>query len=215
MNESLSFVALVLAAFAWIAPRETGPRYLTRALVTLGCVGLVLFHIRAGLTGSTELRNLIAFACLSLGTWSITETAAHRVRTTSLLVTSLISATTVSLVCLLSGSAVFAQLTGVLCGLLGAGFAVSIIWPKRVADDAFVPFASVFVTLVMTAAHFYLDVNPWRMIATAWPFAVLWLRPKLPISNRAVIETPALALLAGAPMAYFLYSLFRDAGPLY
>lgn len=216
VSESLIYAGLLLALFVVIAPKGVGPRYALRAVVVLAGMFILLHHIRESLmANAVNHRNLLAFFCLSLGIWSVAERSARHVATSTLSLLALVSAAGTSLILLFGASASFSQLVTILCGLLGATTAVSLLFPKRVSPGAILPFASVFVTFFMLAGHFYLDVNPWKMVALAWPYLILWIRPWIPGLKHPVAEGAVFGLMAALPVGYFVYTAFQAAGPLY
>ena len=215
VNESLSYAAAVLAIFTLVQPAAVGARYVARALFTAGALALVLYHIAPQLTAGVGLRNLAAFYCLSLGSWSITETSAARVGQPAVLASAFVTTLSLSAIAMISGSATLSQLAGVVAGLLGASFAVAAVMPKRVSIEAVTPFASVLIGTFATAMHFYLDVNPWHLIACFLPFAVLLIAKHLPIPKNPLIEAAFITALSAIPLGLFLNHLLDTAGPLY
>ncbi len=60
----------------------------------------------------------------------------------------------------------------------------------------------------MVAGHFYLDINPWHMIYLCFPYLILWIRNWLGfVPSKTFPEGIALGLLAGLPLAYFVYDV--------
>lgn len=215
VNESLSYVALALAAFVAVSPGDMGARYLVRAIFVAFTGGILLWHIRESLSSYVHLRNMAAFFFLGLGVWSIVERAARQVSRPAYVLLPLVAASGTSLLLLFSASAAFSQLVTVLCGIMGVTVVLSLWRPDRVSAFGLSPFLSVFVVSFMAAGHFYLDVNPWRMVYLCWPFLVLWVRPWLPVPRNAVAEAVALGVLAAGPVIYFLWNAYKAAGPLY
>ena len=216
VSESLSFGALLIALFVASAPKTVGSRYALRAVFVFAGMTLLLYHIRESLAANpVNHRNLFAFFCLALGVWSVVERSARFVATSTLSLLALISAAGTSLILLFGASASFSQLVTILCGLLGATTVVALLFPRRVSMAALMPFASVFVVFFMLAGHFYLDVNPWKMVALAWPFLILWVRPWIPGLKNPYAEGAVLGALAALPVGYFVYTAFQSAGPLY
>lgn len=215
VSESLSYAAIAIAVFVLIAPKDSSRRYGVRALFVLGFGALILWHIRASLSGQVQLRNLLAFFCLSLGLWSIVERGERFVTPFTLLLLPLISATGVSLILLFKGSASVSQLVSIICTILGTLMVLSILRPGRISGVAVVPFISVFVSLFMIVGHFYLDINPWHMVYLCLPYGVLWIRNWLPLPNKWWVEGAVLGGLSAAPLGYFLWNVFKASGPLY
>jgi hypothetical protein len=215
VSESFSYIALLMAIFVFVAPKEFSARYGLRALFVLLFGGLLLWHIRMSLGGVAHLRNMLAFYCLALGVWSITERGSSQAAPLTILTLALIAATATSLLLLFSASASFSQLVSILCAILGAMIVGTWVCPQRISMAAVLPFASVFVVLFMAFGHFYLDVNPWHMVYLCLPFAVLWARPWLPIPKKPLFEAALLGLVSGLPLAYFVWTAFKAAGPLY
>ncbi|MGZ3723135.1 MAG: hypothetical protein ACXVA9_09405, partial [Bdellovibrionales bacterium] len=208
--------ALALTAFVWISPRPIGSRYLIRAIFVVVLGWLALWPLRDSLHGHTQLRNLLAFFFLGLGTWSIIERASQKVQPLTLIALPLISATALSMLLLFKGSASMAQLVSVLCTLLGGVLALTLVYPKRVSAAAVLPFVSVFIVLFMASGHFYLDINPWHMIYLCAPFLLLWIRGWIPFIPRAPVpEALILSIICGAPLGYFIWNVYKTAGPLY
>ncbi|HMN69109.1 MAG TPA: hypothetical protein PKC28_11265 [Bdellovibrionales bacterium] len=216
VSETFSYSALVLAFFLLVSPKPLGPKYLVRGMFVLILGALLLWPIRASVVSPAHHRNLVAFFCLGLGLWSILERSSGRVRPSTLVLLPLIAATGVSLLLLFSASASFSQLVTVLCGMLGALFVLFFVTPKRVSVPAVLPFLSIFVVLFMAAGHFYLDRNPWHMIYLCFPYLILWIREWLSfIPSKPVVEELLLGGIAAAPVAYFVYTAYQSAGPLY
>lgn len=214
--ESIAYAALVAALFVVIFPFANQAPYLLRAAVVFLLGLLLLWHIRDQLGSDAAKRNMIAFFCLGLGTWSIYERQVQRVNLLSLIGMPLITATCLSFVLLFNASASFSQGVSILCALLGGVMAVSLVWPGRVAKGAVVPFLTVFPILIMAAGIFYLNVNPWTMITICLPYLLVWIRGWLKfLPNQPVLEFAILVIAGGAPLAYYMYNLFKAAGPLY
>ncbi|NJL24149.1 MAG: acyl-CoA synthetase [Calothrix sp. SM1_5_4] len=198
-----------------LAPHGHVSRYVVRALVVFALGALILWPIRQGLNNPVAYRNLIAFFCLGLGVWSILERSSQQeVRVPALIAVPLVAAAGLSLLFLFKGSASLSQLVTVLCALLGAMLLFSLIFPAKLSPAPIVPLVSVFIVLFMAVGHFYLDINPWHMIYLAFPFLVLWVRRSIPVPRQALIEAAGLALLAAAPLAYFLWTQYKISGPL-
>lgn len=215
-NESLSLAAVLLATFVWVAPLKMGSRYLVRALFVAIVGALLLWHLRESMGGMVQKRNALAFFFLGLGLWSIVEKAGSQVNRPALVALPLVSAVSLSLMLLFKGSASLSQQATTLCALLGGLGVVSLIWPKRISANALSPFLSVFVVAFMVGGHFYLDINPWHMVFLAFPYLVLWVRGALGFIPKAPLqEAIVLTVLGGAPMAYFLYDVYKSSGPLY
>ena len=216
VNEGFTWCALALALFVCISPRPVGSRYLVRALFVLALGYLTLWPIHDSLGSHVHLRNLLAFFFLALGTWSILECSADRVKPPALIALPMISATALSMLLLFKGSASFAQLVSVMCALLGAVLAVALIAPQKVSSTGILPFVSVLIVAFMAAGHFYLEINPWFMIYLALPFLVLWMRRWIPfVPQQAIGEAVMLGLIAGVPLIYFVWSVYKASGPLY
>lgn len=214
-SESMSVIALLLALFVAVSPKDVRSRYATRAIFVLVIGAVLLWHIRASLSNSVHMRNMLAFFCLALGVWSIVERSARQVSLPSLILLPMIAASSTSFLLLFSASGLYSQLTTVLCGLLGAALVLALLKPERVSAYALLPFVSVFVIVFMALGHFYLDVNPWKFIYLCWPFAVLWIRNWIPAPKGAWGEAAVLGILSAAPLAYYLFTEFKAAGPLY
>jgi hypothetical protein len=214
--ESFSLVALLLAIYVVLHPGLGQGRYLVRAIFT-GAIGFILlYHLgKPLLQGDVHQRNLIAFYCLGLGLWSICERKANTVGLPSLVGLPLIALTGLSFVLLFKGSAVFSQLVAVVCTSLGAVFTIGLIMPKWISRAAIIPFLSVFAVAFVAAGHFYLDINPWTLIALCIPFFVMWVRSFLPVPKAAIPEFLTLAVVSGAPVGYIVFTVFKTAGPLY
>lgn len=215
-SEGFSWAAVLLAGFVFISPRSLMVRYWVRALFVLVLGFVVFWPLKQSLANPIHYRNLLAFFCLALGVWSIVEKSSSRVSTLTLIVLPLISATSLSLILLFAGSASYSQLVTILCALLGGSAALALIAAKRVSVMALIPFLSVFVILLMAAGHFYLEINPWHMIYLCFPYLILWIRPWLSFIPKApVLEAGLLALISALPLAYFVYTIGINAGPLY
>lgn len=214
--ESLAYAALAASLFVLMFPFANQAPYLLRAVVVFLLGLLLLWHIRDQLGSDAAKRNMIAFFCLGLGTWSIYERQVQKVNVLTLIGMPLITATCLSFVLLFNASASFSQAVSILCTLLGGLMAISLIWPGRVGKGAVVPFVTVFPILIMAAGIFYLNVNPWIMITICLPYLLVWIRGWLKfIPMNPVLEFSILAVTAGAPLAYYMYNLYRAAGPLY
>ncbi len=214
--ESLSYAALLLAGFVLIYPGGK-PSYFARIVMVLILGALVLFHLRNQLLGHpVHQRNLLAFFCLGLGLWSIFERNSHKVNLLTLVGLPLITAIGLSFILLFNASASYSQMVTILCAMFGAMAVLAWIFPSLLSKAAMMPFLSVFVVLIMAAGHFYLDVNPWKMIWLSIPYFVLWIRSWLPfVPKSPLLEFLALAALSLLPLGYFLYNSYVTAGPLY
>ncbi len=216
VNEGLMAGGLVLGLFALWNPKPLGPRYVVRGLFVLAVGVLVFWPLRETLAKAMYHRNLVAYFCLGLGIWSITERCAGKVRPVSLALLPLISATAVSFMLLFHASASLANLVSVLCALIGGIAVLAFLFPARLGWGAIFPFISLLIVSFMAAGHFYLDVNPWHMMIFCIPFLVLWVRDWLTfIPTKTVPEAVSLGLLSAAPLIYFLYGIYKTAGPLY
>jgi hypothetical protein len=215
-GEAFIWAAALLSAFVVISPAGQGRRYMLRALFVLALGALLLWPLRQTVFSPVNYRNLVAFFCLGLGVWSITEQSSGKVKPLSFFALPLIALGSLSVFMLLRSSASLSQLVAIPAAICGGLAAVSLVFPAMISRYAFVPFLSVFVVLLITAAQFYLDVNPWHLIYLCLPFLVLWVRDWLVFIPRSQIgEALGLGLLAGAPLAWFLYSLSVNSGPLY
>lgn len=212
--EGLSWGALLLAGFVMFSPRALGPRYVVRGLFVLALGLLILWPLRTQLSNPVYYRNLVAFFCLALGVWSISERASGRVRPVTMILLPLIAATALSLMMLFAASASLSQNVSVLCALLGGLMLLAWFFPLRVGLGGFLPFLSVFIIAMMVVAHFYLDVNPWTLIYLCIPFLLLWIREWFPFLGEKS-EPIILGALAAAPLAYIVYTAGVKAGPLY
>jgi hypothetical protein len=207
---------LILASFIFVAPRQSGPRYLLRAAYVVIVGVVILWHIRGAMDSMVHKRNALAFFFLGLGLWSIVERGSGKISLPGLIGLPLVSSTALSLMLLFKGSASLSQQATTLCALFGGLALIGLIWPKRIAVEALIPFLSVFVVGFMAGGHFYLDINPWHMVFLAFPYLVLWMRgamffvPKAPLTEAIV-----LVVMGAAPLAYFLYEVYKTSGPLY
>lgn len=215
VSETFSYLALILAVFVFVSPKEVNKRYALRALFVLFCGAVLLWPLRQSLGNPVSLRNCLAFFCLALGVWSIVERNSRTVGLPALIALPMISAIALSILLLLSASASFSQMVGIVAALLGGTLVLALFKPNRVSVPGLLPFFSVFIILFMVAGHFYLDINPWHMVYMCWPFAVLWIRGWLPLPKHRIVEALGLSVLAILPLAYFLFNLFKTAGPLY
>ncbi len=214
--ESLAYAALACAAFVWIFPFAHQAPYLLRAAIVFLLGLLLLWHIRDQLGTDVAKRNMLAFFCLGLGTWSIYERQAQRVNILTLIGMPLIAITCLSFIMLFNSSASFSQAVSILCTILGGMVAIALIAPSRIAKGAVVPFLTIFPILIMTAGNFYLNVNPWVLITICLPYLIVWIRRWLSfIPDKPIVEFAILAIAAGAPLAYYMYNQFKAAGPLY
>lgn len=214
--ESLAVVALLLIAFVAVFPGVGAAPYWLRAVSVVLIGGVVLWHLRSSLNSEMHLRNMLAFFCLGLGVWSIVERSSSNLQPLTLLALPLISATGLSMLKLFSASASMSQQVSVLCTILGALSVVALVFPGRLSKASLVPFVSVMLVAMMAAGHFYLEINPWRLIILCSPFLVIWVRgylsfvPKNPLAEAAI-----LGALSAAPVAYIVWVAFKSAGPLY
>ncbi len=216
VSESIGWLGVVSAIFVMLSPQAAGGRYGLRAVFVLLMGGLLLWHIRGSVFVPAHYRNLVAFFCLALGVWSIVERSAARVSLVALLAMGSLATAFLSFVLLLKGSASMSQLATSLAVQLGALAVLALVAPRRVDALAVLPFLSVLPVLYMAAGHFYLDINPWHMIYLCFPFLLLWVRRAFSfIPNSPIGETLMLTVMAGAPLGYFVWTLFKSAGPLY
>lgn len=216
VGESLSLAALVVALFVFIFPRAHEAPYLVRALFVVLLEALVLYHLGHALKSTVNTRNLLAFFFLGLGVWSIFERNVERVNLLTLIGLPLMTATGLSFILLFSASATLSQTVSILCTIAGGLLGVAVLTPGRLSRAAVAPFLSVFVIMLMIAGHFYLGVNPWKMVYLCIPYLFIWCRNWLKfIPSQPVIEFLILAALAAGPLGYFLYDAFKNAGPLY
>jgi hypothetical protein len=210
IGDSLAWSALLLMAFVWISPRPVGSRYLIRALFVAAIGTLVLWPIRASLQGPVHTRNLIAFFCLALGTWSILERVSQKMKTMTIITLPLISAVMLMLLLMIKGGQSLAQMVSLVAALLGGLWAVSALAPGRISAAAILPFVSVFLIAFMVAGHFFLHINPWYMVALCIPFAVLWARGWIPfVPTNPFGEALMLAVLALIPLLYFFWGIYQ------
>jgi hypothetical protein len=216
VNEAISWSTLALVAFVWLGPHDQGRRYMVRAVFVVALGLLTLWPIHESLHGHVQMRNLLAFFFLALGTWSIIEKVTQKVQPLTLIALPMICATALSLLLMFKGSASMAQMVSVICALLGGVLAVALVAPGRVAVAAIMPFISVFIILFMVCGHFYLDINPWFMIYLCVPYLVLWIRGVIPfIPHRPIGEALSLGVLSALPLIYFIWTVYKTAGPLY
>lgn len=216
VSEGLLCGGLILGLFALWNPQPLGPRYLVRGLFVLAVGVLLLWPMRETVMKPMYYRNLVAYFCLGLGVWSITERSSGSVRPVSLMLLPLIAATGTSMMLLFKASAVLANQTSVLCALIGGMAVLAFLFPKRLALGGIFPFISLLVVAFMAAGHFYLDINPWHMMVMCIPFLVLWIRSWLTfVPEQTVAEAIILGVISAAPLAYFLYGVAKAAGPLY
>jgi hypothetical protein len=216
VNQAFTWSALALVLFVLVSPRPVGSRYALRAFFVVALGLLTLWPIRESLHGHVHLRNLLAFFFLGLGTWSIVERSAQKVQPLTLYVLPLISGTGLSLLLVVKGSISMSNFVSILCALIGGIATLSLIFPKKVSAAAMMPFISVFMILFMVCGHFYLDINPWFMIYLCAPFLVLWIRNWLPyVPRQPLAEAAVLGVISAAPVAYFIYTVFKSSGPLY
>ena len=214
--ESISYAALGCAVFVLVFPTVQQAPYAMRALFVLVLGGLVLWHLGAKLGAQPYFQNTIAFFCFGLGVWSIIERNVERVNLLSMIGLSLIVASCLSFILLFGASASFSQMTSILCTILGGLMVISLIWPGKISKAAVVPFVSIFVVLIMAAGHFYLDINPWKMVIICIPFVFIWIRSWFPfIPKNPIVEFVFLAIMALIPLSYFMWDSFVKAGPLY
>lgn len=214
--ESIAYTALALAAFVLVFPFPNQAPYLLRAAVVFLLGLLLLWHIRDQLGSDVLKRNMIAFFCLGLGTWSIFERQVQRVNVLSLIGLPLITASCLSFILLFGASASSSQQVTILCAILGALAAVSFVCPGKVAKGAIVPFLTIFVIVIMASGHFYQQVNPWTMVFLCLPYLLVWIRRWLSfLPANPIVEFIILAALALGPLGYFMWDAFKKAGPLY
>lgn len=215
-SESISFAALLLAGFAFLAPRKVGSRYLVRAIFVALVFLVILWNLRDAMDSMVNKRNALAFFFLALGTWSIVEKGIGIVSSITLVALPLVSATALSLILLFKGSASFSQQTVTLCALLGGVLTLTVLWKKVVDFEALGAFLSVLVVALMAGGHFYLDINPWHMVFLAFPYLILWISAWIPFLPKSAIgEAATLSLISAAPLAYFVHEVFKASGPLY
>jgi hypothetical protein len=157
--------------------------------------------------GQVHLRNLLAFFFLGLGLWSIVERSAQQTQSPALVLLPFLSVLgLIQLLGLLhSGQGILAGTVWLQAGLMAGVLIVALVWPARVSAAAVLPFVSIFVVALMTAAHFYLGVNPWTLIFLCAPFVILWIRAWLPFIPRSPVpEAIGLGILGAIPLAYVL-----------
>jgi hypothetical protein len=216
VNDAFLWVGLLLALFVWVRPQGLGSRYVLRAIFVLAIGLLTLWPIHESLTGYVQQRNLLAFFFLALGIWSITERSSQKTQTLTLITLPLISAGSLSFLLMVKGSAALSQIVSVVCALYG-GLAVLLLFaPKRVAKMAVLPFTSVLLIAFMAVGHFYLDINPWLLIALCLPYFFLWIREWLVfVPRQPFFEALILSVLAAAPVVYLMWKIYQENGPLY
>lgn len=213
--ESLMLAALLLAVFVFWNPRALGERYVIRGLFVLALFALVLWPLRNSISSPAYHRNILAFFCLALGVWSIVEKSAGKMRPSTLILLPLIALVGLSLMILFKSSASFSQTVGVMCAILGGLLLLAMIKPAWIGLGGLLPFVSVFVIMLMVAAHFYLDINPWHLIYMCLPFLVMWIREWLGfVPQKTVPEAIILGGLSAAPLTYFVYQMGVSIGPL-
>ncbi|MBX3022745.1 MAG: hypothetical protein KF799_13815 [Bdellovibrionales bacterium] len=210
--DSMYLAALLLALFVVIAPKDVRSRYGIRAVFVLLTGGVLLWHLRATLNTTPNMRNMLAFFCLGLGVWSILERSARQVSLPSLIAVPMVACAATAALLMFTGSSSFSQMAGVLCGQLGAALVVAGVKPARMSSTAVLPFLSIFVILFMLIGHFYQDVNPWWFIYLCWPFAVLWIRTWLPLPKNPYAEAIVLVILSALPVGYFLSTVVKQTG---
>lgn len=215
VTESFFSAALILVIFTLVGPKPVGARYLVRSLFVIAVGFVVLFHIGASLQNAVHQRNLLAFFFLGLGLWSILERKAATLSSLALIAMPLVSATGVSVLILLRASASMSQMVSIICTILGAAGVLALVKPTLLSKNALIPFLSVFIVAFMASGHFYQDINPWHMVYLCWPFLLLWIRDWMPLPKSALGETIPLVILSVLPIAYFLWTVFQSAGPLY
>lgn len=216
VGESLIWTGFGLSLFVALFPGAKEAPYLVRALFVALLGYLVLYHLGDSLKAEIHLRNMLAFFCLGLGLWSIFEKNVRTLGLVSMIGLPLMTATGLSFILLFSASATLSQTASILCSLFGGLLALALIAPGRLSRAATVPFLSVFLVLMMAAGHFYLGINPWKMVFLCIPFLTIWIREWLTFIPRSpVVEFLILAALSAGPLAYFLYDSFVTAGPLY
>ncbi len=207
--EAMSWSAVLLGVFVCVHPAGVGARYGVRALFVLAVGVLILWPIHGSLSGNVDLRNLLAFFFLGLGTWSIAERAEHSVHALTLILLPLLSA--LGLVYFLlrrGGGGALTYNVGVYCALFETLLLVCAFAPKRISRTALVPFVSVFIVSFMVFAHFYLHVNPWAMIYLAAPYLVLWFNAWIPgVPEQPMGEALVLGAVAALPLGYFLWGI--------
>jgi hypothetical protein len=213
---ALPWVALTLAAYLWIYPVHFGTRYAVRALFVLIvgaiCLWSLFDHIKGSQTGP---RNAAAFFCLGLGVWSIIEKASEKTNVAILALLPMIALLASSFLFLLEGSASLSQLGISMAMLFGVVMAIGFFWPRKISHAALVPFLSIFVIAMMVVGHFFVEINPWRLIMMSWPFLILWIRRAIPFLPKSQIaELAVLTVLAVAPVAYWLSSIYKATGGL-
>lgn len=214
--ESLPYAALMLAVFVLIYPMNFGMRYAIRALFVLivGAICLWAIHdkIRGGPTG---MRNVAAFFCLALGLWSIVEKAAEKMNLLSVILLPMLALMAASFLLVLEGNASLSQMAAGFGAILGFLLLLALFRSKAISRPALVPFLSVFPVMILVVAHFYGGINPWRLIILCWPFMVLWFRRGIPfVPKQPIGEALALAVLAIAPLAYWLMGIYKTSGGL-
>lgn len=216
VSETFGWAALVIGLFILWNPQPLGTRYLVRALVVLALFAIVLWPLKDQIAKPMYHRNLVAFFCLALGTWSIIERTAGAVRISTLILLPLISAISLTWLMLSSSGASLAQMVTLLCSALGGLFVLACLFPNRIGRSAIVPFLSSFVAMMMVAGHFYYDINPWHLIYLCLPFLVLWLRSWLTfVPSHPIAEALILGGLSALPLAYFVYNTGVKTGPLF
>lgn len=214
--ESIAYAGLACAAFVILFPFPKQAPYILRAVIVFLLGLLLLWHIKDQLNTEMYKRNMIAFFCLGLGTWSIYERQAQKVNMLTLIGLPLITCIALSLILLFSASASFSQQVAILCALLGGMAAVALVSPGFLSKGAFVPFVSILPILIMAAGHFYLQANPWTMVALCIPYLLVWIRGWLSfLPVNPILEFVILAIAAILPLAYFVHGAYVKAGPLY
>lgn len=210
---SLPWVALICGLFVLVSPMHKGSRYLIRAFFVAAILAILLWSVWASIrTNPMGYRNLAAFFCLGLGIWSILERAAESVQKPALILLPTLALTATSFLFLMEGSASLSQVSASMAVILAGQFALSLFFPKSLANTALLPFLSIFVIGTMVVGHFFSGINPWRSIMMSWPFFILWFRGLIPfVPKKPIPEAVVLAILAVAPLIYWLFNIYNLA----
>lgn len=214
---SAPWAAALLALYVFLQPRSVGARYLVRAVFVAALLGCFLWSIYDSIQSSpVGFRNLAAFFFLMLGVWSIVERSAESVGKISLIALPMIAGTACSLLFVFQGSASLGQIATTLSVILGGLVALALFFPKRLSSTAVVPFLSALLVGYMAVGHFYVEIHPMRLVMMCFPFFVLWVRKFFFfIPKRPLIEAILLGAISSAPVAYWLYEIYKTSGPLY
>lgn len=203
--DSLLLVGVLLAFYVVFFPRVNEAQYSPRIFYVAAVGLLLLWHIRHDVWTMGQARNLIAFFCLGLGSWSILNSGFHKVGAYALVTLPLMAAAALSYILSLSGGVLLSRMVLLLALFILA--AVPLAGRGRISLPGLIPFMSVFLAAFAAVGFFYSNISPWSLIAAFIPFLLILLRSWLPLPRGPVVEALALNVLAAIPLGYVIWQL--------